>query len=75
MLKTMVGVNAIHEGMGNAHLHAKELPDATCIRGVFPAHETGQHEDKKYYISGEGGEDTDPAVVCMQGCAGASNPG
>ena len=68
MLNTMAGVNAIHEkraGMGNAHLIAKEPPDASRVRGIFPAHETGQHKDKKDYISGEGGKNTDPAMVRM----------
>ena len=42
----MSGVKAIHEeraGMGNAHLRAKESPDAPRVQGIFLAHETGQY--------------------------------
>jgi hypothetical protein len=50
--------------MGNSHLCTKEPPD-TRAGGIFPAHETDQHKDKKDYISDEGREDVDPAIVRM----------
>jgi hypothetical protein len=70
----MAGVNAIREeraGMGNAHLPAKETPDARRVLGMFPAHETGQHKDKKDYIGDEGGENADLAKVRLRDYAGA----
>jgi hypothetical protein len=51
--------------MGNSHLCAKEPPDNRRVGDIFPAQETDQHKDKKDYISDEGGENIDPAMVRM----------
>lgn len=61
--------------MGNAHLYAKEPPEAPCLRGIFPAEETGQHKNKKDYIGDEGGENVELGLVCIRDRAGPSSPG